>query len=134
VSEQNVDLILAAFDAYNAGDLDALMEFWAPDIEAIPDASVFVDAGVLYGREQYRAWVEGTDNPWTEVHRETTEVLVVGACKVLYRGDWVGEGAVSGLVMRTSITDLITVRGGLISRVEYFFDHDKALKAAGLVE
>jgi hypothetical protein len=27
VSEQNVDLVLAAVDAYNAGDLDALMEF-----------------------------------------------------------------------------------------------------------
>jgi ketosteroid isomerase-like protein len=61
-------------------------------------------------------------------------VLVVGACKVLHRGDWVGEGAASGLVTRTSLTDLFTVRDGLISRVEYFFDHDKALKAAGLVE
>ena len=34
MSDENVELVLAAVDAYNAGDMDALLELWAPDIEA----------------------------------------------------------------------------------------------------
>ena len=36
MSAENVDLVLAAVDAYNAGDMDALVELWAPDIEVNP--------------------------------------------------------------------------------------------------
>jgi hypothetical protein len=30
VADTNVDLILAGLDAVNVGDLDAMMELWAP--------------------------------------------------------------------------------------------------------
>jgi ketosteroid isomerase-like protein len=39
-----VKLIVASNDAYNAGDLDTVFEFYAADIEAFPDASVFLEA------------------------------------------------------------------------------------------
>jgi ketosteroid isomerase-like protein len=40
----------------------------------------------------------------------------------------------SGIETVSSITGIVTIRDGLISRVEFFFDHDKALKAVGLAE
>ena len=45
-----------------------------------------------------------------------------------------GVGATSGIETTSSITGIFTIRDGLISRVEYFFDHDEALKAVGLEE
>jgi len=134
VSQENVKLIVAANHAYNAGDLDTVLEFYAPDIEAFPDASVFPEAGPLHGHDEFRAWIEEIDSAWIGVRWDTTEVVALGSNRVLHRGDWGGEGAASGIVTRSSITGLFTVRDGRISRVEYFFDHDKALRAAELEE
>jgi ketosteroid isomerase-like protein len=39
---------------------------------------------------------------------------------------------VSGIETYSSITGVFTVREGQISRVEFYFDHDRALAAAGL--
>jgi ketosteroid isomerase-like protein len=132
MSHANVELVVASNDAYNAGDIDAAMSFYAPNVEALPDASVFPEAGPLHGREDFRRWTEEIGTAWVNVQFVAREVLAVGDDHVLLRGDWGGEGAASGIETTSSITAVFTVRDGLISRVEYFFDHDKALKAVGL--
>jgi ketosteroid isomerase-like protein len=134
MSKQNVELVLAALDAYNAGDLDVWQTFLAPDIETFPDASIFPEPGPLLGRDKYRAWTEEIASAWICPRWETREVLAVGSDRVLNRGDWGGEGAASGIETYSSITGVFTVRDSQISRVELYFDHDRALKAAGLRE
>jgi ketosteroid isomerase-like protein len=128
---QNVELILATVGAYNDGDIDAWAEFLHPDIEAIPDAS-FPESHPLLGRDEYRAWTEELTMGLLSPRWETTEVLALGADRVLHRGDWGGKGASTGIETHSSITGLFTVREGQISRVEFYFDHDRALEAAGL--
>ena len=59
-------------------------------------------------------------------------MLDLGAGRVLHRGDWGGKGAASGVETYSSITGVFTVREGQISRVEFYFNHERALKAAGL--
>jgi ketosteroid isomerase-like protein len=132
VSRANVELVLAAVHAYNAGNIEAWAEFLAPDIEAFPDASIFPESGPLLGRDKYRAWTEEIGSAWISPRWKTTEALAVGADRVLHRGDWGGEGAASGIETYSSNTGVFTVRDGQISRVEFYFDHDRALKAAGL--
>ena len=132
MSDTNVDLLLAGVDAYNAGDLDALMELWTPDIEVFPDASVFPEADPLRGRDEYRSWLEEINSAWISARNDTIEAFALGADRVLHRGQWGGEGAASGLYTTGSLTDIWTIRNGQIARVEYFFDHAEALKAAGL--
>ena len=134
MSDTNVDLLLAGVDAYNAGDLDALLELWAPNIEVFPDASVFPEADPLRGRDAYRSWLEEINSAWISARNDTIEAFALGADRVLHRGQWGGEGAASGLFTTASITDIWTIRDGQIARVEYFFDHDQALKAVGLEE
>jgi ketosteroid isomerase-like protein len=132
VSRENVELILTARDAYNAGHLDAFIELCAPDIEAFPDASVFPESSPIHGRDEYRRFLEDIDTAWMRGRNETVETYAVGADRVLHRGQWGGEGAASGLHTTASLTDIWTIRDGQITRVEYFFDHDQALKAVGL--
>ena len=134
MSQENVDLVLAGHDAYSAGDLDALVDLWAPDIEAFPDASVFLESSPLHGRDQFRRWLEEINTAWIGARNETVEAYAVGADRGLHRGQWGGEGATSGLHTTASITDIWTIRDGQITRVEYYFDHDRALKAVGLEE
>jgi ketosteroid isomerase-like protein len=69
---------------------------------------------------------------WTSCRAEAEEVLDVGDGRVLVRGDWGGVGIVSGAETYRSLSTIFTVRDGQISKVVYFFDHDKALEALGL--
>jgi ketosteroid isomerase-like protein len=129
-----VEIVERAFGAYNSGGLDALMSFVASDVEAFPDASVFPEAGPLHGRDEYERWLEETESAWVKVQLVVREVISVEDARVLVRYDWGGEGVASGIETTSSLTGIFTVRDGLISRVEWFFDHEKALKAAGLAE
>jgi ketosteroid isomerase-like protein len=134
MAQENVDLVLASNDAYNAGDIDATVACFALDIEAIPDASVFPDAAPLHGREEFKRWLEETGSAWVGARWITREVRALADSRVMLRGDWGGQGAASGAETVSSITGVFTVRDGQISRVEYFFDHAEALKAVGLAE
>ena len=86
VSRRNVELILATVGAYNAGDLDAWAEFLDPEIDAVPDAS-FPEFRPLRGRDEYRAWTEELASGLLSPRWVTTEILDLGADRVLHRGD-----------------------------------------------
>jgi ketosteroid isomerase-like protein len=61
MSQENVDLWLASIDAYNAGDLDAVMEFYAPHMEAVP---ALPDWPPLHGRENFRKFMKDIASAW----------------------------------------------------------------------
>jgi ketosteroid isomerase-like protein len=134
VSQENVAVVLESFEAYNAGDLDALMGFYAADVEVLPDPAVFPESRPLHGLVEFRAWVEDIDSAWVGPRYLTTEVLDLSDHRVLRRGDWGGVGATSGVEMYSSITGVFTLRDAKIARAQYFFDHAEALKAVGLEE
>lgn len=131
MSQKNVDLLLASVAAYNAGDLDAQIEFFAPDIEAIPDPG-FPEARPLHGRQELRRWFEDLGKAWMNARWETKEIRSLGPDLVLERGEWGGMGVGSGIEIGASYTAITTIRNGQICRVQYYADHDAALKAAGL--
>ena len=131
MSRENVDLVLAYHAAYNARDIDAAVDLCAADVDVVPDAAVFVESDALVGRDEFRVLLEESWAPWETCSAKTEEVLDVGDGRVLVRGDWGGIGIASGAEIYTSLSTLFTVRDGQISRVEYFFDHAKALEAVG---
>jgi ketosteroid isomerase-like protein len=133
-SHENVEMALAVTDALNAGDLDRWIEFYAPDVQAFPDVSVWPESRALHGRAEFRSFITDVLNAWTQFRLETVEVFAVGDDRVVWRGDWHGTGAASGLNTSTSLTTVSTVRDGQVARIEYYFDHNQALKAVGLQE
>jgi hypothetical protein len=58
MSQENINLVLASNDAYNAGDIDTMLRFYAIDIEAIPDTSVFLEVAEIHGLDAFRAWLD----------------------------------------------------------------------------
>jgi ketosteroid isomerase-like protein len=112
--------------------MDALRECYGPGVimrglEDGPEPGPF-------GRAKFRSFITDVLNAWTQFHLETVEVFAVGDDRVVWRGDWHGTGAASGLNTSTSLTTLSTVRDGQVARIDYYFDHDQALKAMGLEE
>jgi ketosteroid isomerase-like protein len=132
MSQENVKRVMEAVDAYNRGDLDAMFRSYAPDVEVFPDASMFPEAEPMRGPDAVRAWTEQLATAWVEVRYSTLEAFEVDDGRVVHRGEWGGTGVASGADLTSSISQVTTFRDGLASRIEYFFDHDKALKAVGL--
>ncbi len=127
-----MDLVVALNDAHNAGDLDRWIEFYAPDVEVIPDASAFPESSPFRGRDQLRSWLEDVRITLVGERWEIVEMQPVGAEHILVRYEWSGMGAASGIKASSGITAIHAVRDGRIARSEFYFDHEQALRAAGI--
>jgi ketosteroid isomerase-like protein len=132
MSQANVDVVLAFIVAYNARDSHAAAVVCAADVNVFPDASLFPEARSLVGREEFRGFMEDTWSVWASVVARPKEVRDIGDGRVFVRADWGGTGTASGIETYQDLSAIYTIQGGLISRAEYFFDHDKALRAIGL--
>ena len=133
MSQENVALIHTIADLYNAGEMEAYFELHDPEFEGLPDA-VFPEARRLSGRDAFRRFMSEISSSWEQPRFLVSEVLVIDEDRVLVRGDWGGKGLSSGVETYANLSQLLTIRDGKVVRGEYFFDHAKALEAAGLAE
>src|SRR5688500_14160530 len=131
MSQENVEIGQAAFEAWNAGDMDALRELFDPDvitraIEGWPEPGPYV------GREAVMRWLGQLRETWDADTVELTSDLIAAGDRVAARLIWHGAGR--GPEADMGMTIVQTVRDGRIYYVEYFWDHAKALEALNLSE
>jgi ketosteroid isomerase-like protein len=131
MSQENVEMVRRTMEAY-VGNREAFYDFMADDIEIRPDVSRWPEAKPFRGREEFRRFNAEIDQDWEGGGRaEIKEVFPVDE-RVVVRTDWGGTGRASGIDLRSNLTAIFTVRDGQIIKIEYFFEHSKALEAAGL--
>jgi ketosteroid isomerase-like protein len=135
VSQQNVEIVLASIDGYNAGDIDAQMATYLPTAVAITHLSgetQLPDADHrLEGRAAIRRLVAQTRESW-RARYEPSHVQALSDGTVLCSGRCVGVA--TGIELYVDTTVLFRFRDGLIECVEFFDDHADALRALGLEE
>jgi ketosteroid isomerase-like protein len=132
MSQQNVDIVRASWDAWSRGDMDALFEFYDPAVEWDMTHSYIPDMGVFHGhegiREFFRAWGEF----FAEYHAEP-EQFIAADDSVMVRVKQAGRGRISAVgVEMPTYWQLYTLRDGRAVRVAIYRDEAEALKAAGL--
>jgi ketosteroid isomerase-like protein len=128
----NVDVVRRFHAAYDEADFEAMLDLCTADVHFSPDAAVFPEAEPMEGLEPVKDWLVGSAAAWVKVRYSINEAYAVGADRVLIRGDWGGKGIASGVEMYSGISGVYTLERGRISKAEYFFDHQQALKAVGL--
>jgi ketosteroid isomerase-like protein len=133
VSQENVEIVVAGNRAFAARDLDAVLASCAPDVEVFP-ATAFPEAKPFCGRDAFRRWLEEAAAAWARMEIEQREAFALPDGRVVLRWEWRVVGATSGIETGISVTGIWTLRSGLVTRVEYYFDHNEALKAVGLAE
>jgi ketosteroid isomerase-like protein len=78
MSEENVEIVRAAIDAWDRGDWDAALKDAAPDLEIDNTRNLGEWRGVHTGRDQMmRAW-ERFAEPWQSVHFEAEQLIDAG--------------------------------------------------------
>jgi ketosteroid isomerase-like protein len=130
MSEENVEVVRAAFEQFARGDFSA----WAdlPDDFEFVTSSELPDAGTYRGEEALR---------WLTAWVESFEELTVEATKIIDAGDKVvvailqrGRPRGTQTVVEGRWWQMLTLRGGEVARIESFPERAQALEAAGLRE
>src|SRR4029453_19518057 len=73
MSEENVELVRRSIDAFSRGDLDGLLESYAPDAVVDWSNSIGFDAGVFRGHGEIRAFMERFHEGFDEIRIELLE-------------------------------------------------------------
>jgi ketosteroid isomerase-like protein len=131
MSQENVDVVRAAYEAWNAGDMDAWADFLAPDVISRPPEG-WPEPGPFVGREAFVRWCEQLRETWDADALEPIGDFIDIGDRVAVRQIWRGAG--SGPEANLEMTWVGTVRKGKIVFVEFFWDHAEALEAVGLSE
>jgi ketosteroid isomerase-like protein len=131
MSQENVDVVRAAYEAWNAGDMDAWADFFAPDVISRPPEG-WPEPGPFVGREAFVRWCEQLRETWDADALEPIGDFIDIGDRVAVRQIWRGAG--SGPEANLEMTWVGTVRKGKIVFVEFFWDHAEALEAVGLSE
>jgi ketosteroid isomerase-like protein len=128
MSEESVDLVRAAFEAWRGGS-DWFLEFLSTEIdwEVRPDLP---DAGRYRGHDGFRKLSERFDDVMEDMWFRPQELIAVGENQVVVPLTWGGRGKGSGLSFEERAeTWVFTVSGGKITRVKEFATREQALTA-----
>jgi ketosteroid isomerase-like protein len=131
MSQENVEVVRALFEAWNAGDMDALREMHDPDV-ILRTVKNWPEPGPYVGREAVMRSFEQQRDTWDADTMEVSSDFIDTADRVVVRAIWRGVGR--GPQSNIELTDVLTVRKGRIRDHEFFWDHAEALEAVGLSE
>ena len=132
MSQENLELVQAAFDAYSRGDEPALLELVAADV-VITQFPEQVDVRDYHGHEGFRQVMTEWIGSWDDRSIEILGARELGGL-VLATARQRGRGIASGAPMDAEATFVFTVRDGLIARWQMFSSEEQALEAVGLIE
>jgi ketosteroid isomerase-like protein len=131
MSQQNVEVVRAFFEAWNAGDMDAVRELYDPEVIA-RTAEGWPERGPYVGRDVVMRWFTQLRETWDADTVVPDGDFIHAADHVAVKYLWRGAGRGPDLEMRGTI--VFTVRNGRILGHEFFWDHAEALEAVGLAE
>jgi ketosteroid isomerase-like protein len=133
MSQENVEVIRTAYEAFDRGDLEAVSRLHARTIEwqtSVEDP----DAATHRGRVAVRRYIEGYMETFPGLRADLEECVEVPNDRVLATVRYTGRARASGMDMDWRQWLVYTIKDGMIVRAAEYFDRDQALEAAGLKE
>src|SRR6266576_2004503 len=111
MSQENVEVVRAGFEAWNAGDMDAFRDLYDPDV-IMRAVEGWPEPGPYVGREAVMRWFEQLRETWDADTLEPISDFIDAADRVVVRFIWRGAG--HGTEANMELTNVITVRKGRI--------------------
>jgi ketosteroid isomerase-like protein len=131
LSQQNVELVRALWDAFQRGDTDGIVERCTADVVIVqppetPDVKSYVGhSGVI-------AAIEDFPRDWEDFRLDLTDIVEVSERVVLSVCRNRGRGRISGLEMDAEMFYVHQIREGRMAHMQIFLSRAQALAATGL--
>jgi len=134
MSQENVEIVRQAFDAFNRGDLEGVVAVCDPAVEWFPPKEL-PSPGPFYGHQGVRSALSDVLDIFSGVRAEPERLIDAGdRVVVIYM--WSGEGKGSGLPLNQFGKQAVvfTMQNQKAVSVEWYLDAADALEAAGASE
>jgi uncharacterized protein len=133
MSRENVEIVRAGLEAYDRGGLNALAEFWHPDINWRAAEGALDDVGLMEGPDALRQYYEQWEDTFETIRAEVEELVEAGDQVVaVVRG--IGRMRESEAEVDLRYAIVFSIRDGKIAAGREYFTREEALEAAGLSE
>lgn len=125
--DANVELIRAAYGAWNRGDLETALRHVHPEVEFVQDPRI-PGAVSLVGRDAVRAWLESFEETWESFQVATERIESIGD-RILVIARLTARGRSSEVEVQQRVGHVLTMRNGQTIRWTSFADADEAAEA-----
>lgn len=132
MSQENVDIVARAIDAFSRGDLDAFAALVTADIEWTTGLGA-VEGEIFRGRAGVETYFGRLDSAWESFrfqahdYRDCNDLVVV-------LGELEGHSRGSAVPVISPVGAVWELRDGKIWRLRAYLDHAEALQVAGLAD
>jgi ketosteroid isomerase-like protein len=134
MSEENIDRARAAYDAFNRGDYESWLSFFAEDVE-LHDLAETPDTGVFHGHAGAREWLAKLEDAWgVGGMRLEPQSFTDGGEVVVGHVRAIATGAKGGVPVEMPLHIVVRLRDERVVWTKPFLDKAEALEAAGLSE
>jgi ketosteroid isomerase-like protein len=133
MSEQNVELVRRAWEAWIRGDTDALLDYCDTAVEW-GTTERWPEDDVYYGHEGVRRFLQQWRASWEHYETGVEEFIDLDDDRVLVLCWQRGFGPDSHVPVQMDWAQITTLKRGLLVRLEAYSDRRVAFEAAGLSE
>jgi ketosteroid isomerase-like protein len=131
---EGLAILRRGHEAFNRGDIAALTELAAPDVEWGATGAFPGVEDVYRGREAIQEWADVIRSEWEQFEVSLAEVLHEGNDVVVVVERARGRGRASGVEAEMCVFATYWLEEGKIKRRAAFIERGGALEAAGLQE
>ena len=133
MSQEDVELTRRAYEAWNDGDLDWMLDHMTEDFEFRPGLGFADIDAVVRGKDGWRRFSEMWREAWEDITVSVERIEDLdGRIVALLTFDGRGKG--SGVEVSIRVGQVATVREGQVSKLTSIAGWDEALEAVGLSE
>ncbi|HEX6116950.1 MAG TPA: nuclear transport factor 2 family protein [Solirubrobacterales bacterium] len=134
MSEENVETVRRAYEAFNRGDIDGTLAVLASDFEYTPSGAIPGVTETHRGPEGFKLFVGWLLDQFDDVRFEINEVIGHDDDQVVFRHTNRGRGKLSGAETSWDVWQVVRFRDGKAVHAHAFTTKEEALEAAGLRE
>ena len=134
MSQENVEIVKVAYEAFASGGLDRWLDHFAEDVDYRGVEGSLDDFGPIHGREALRAWLQDWIDTFEGFWFEPVELIDAGGDTVVAVERFGGRAKISGVETDQMEAEVFTIRDGKIAQCREYATREEALEAAGLSE
>jgi ketosteroid isomerase-like protein len=131
MSQENVELMRQAYDAYNREGIRGILEYLDAEVEWRNPVDSPI-AGVFVGHEGVVEFQRLTDEVWEEMHFEPVQINELSGGRLLAVVRFRFRARASEMEAEVPFAHLITFRDGKATALSMYTSEAAALRAAGL--
>jgi ketosteroid isomerase-like protein len=133
MSQQNVEIVRAGFEAFNSGGIERILAFAHPDFEAVVPPELSAEPDIYRGHDGIRRYFESFQDVMDEIRFEPDRFWEAGSA-VVADVRITAKGRQTAIPVVQRIAQVWQIRDGRALSVNSYVTLAEALEAVGLTE